>query len=107
MRMLLLRKFFNFSNKQFQGNSVLTRQMLLQHESVFQQPISKIYYCYTNFQDSFKEIQNKLGNKVVFVQGFSGQSFFTEQGISNRSEESKAIIIVLDDCMSWKPFSEL
>ena len=78
---------------------MLTRQILLQHERVFKQPISRIYYCYTNFQESFKEIKNRLGNKVVFVEGFSGQSFFSEQGISDRTEESKAIIIVLDDCM--------
>ena len=81
------------------GKSCLTRDILVRHCDVFVDKISKIYYCYSNYQRAFDELSNDLGSKIQFVQGFSGTSFFTEHGLNNRTEYSETILIALDDCL--------
>ena len=73
--------------------------MLLNHGEVFSNKISKIYYTYNDYQSSFSNLSNALGEKIVFVQGFSWKNFFEEQNLNNRTADSDPIIIVLDDTL--------
>lgn len=68
-------------------------------DDVFENKISKVFYCYAHWQNYFNELQQHLGTKIAFVEGFSGRSFFSEQELENRHERSDPILIILDDCI--------
>ena len=67
---------------------------------MFSNKISKIFYCYSDFQPSFLQLSKALGEKIKFVRGFSGFKFFEEQGLEKRTAESEGgVIICLDDVL--------
>ena len=72
--------------------------MLCALDLVFSNKISKIYFCFLHWQSHFNELQNILGEKIMFIKGFSGVAFFEDQGLEGRTEHSDPVLIVLDDC---------
>lgn len=69
----------------------------MNHEQVYANKISKIYYVYQDWQPGFAEMSKTLASKIKFVQGFRGTQFFEENSLNNRTAQSDGVLIVLDD----------
>ena len=61
--------------------------------------MSKVFYCYSDYQQSFEKMTSVFGDKIQFVKGFSGHAFFTENELEDRNEHSDPILLCLDDCI--------
>lgn len=71
----------------------------MNHENVYDNKISKIFYVYQDYQPDFDELSKILADKIVFVHGFRGMQFFEEQSLNDRTAQSEGVVIVLDDVL--------
>jgi hypothetical protein len=72
------------------GKTYLTLKMLKANQIIFNKPPTKIVYCYTRFQDKYKELDDVLP-KIEFVQGLPEMEIF----VPNENN-----LVILDDLMS-------
>jgi len=75
------------------GKTELTKQLLKHADDMFKVPPSKIYFCYSMWQNIYSEMQNEVNN-IQFYQGFPSMDDLNDWG----TEEGHKIL-VLDDLM--------
>ncbi len=77
---------------------MLIKKMLLENRHIFTQPLHKIYYVYSFWQNSYKELQIALGNSIIFVEGFR-KTLFEDLHLLGRNEQSPSAAVVFDDIL--------
>jgi len=75
------------------GKTELTRQILKHADGMFKTPPSKIYFCYSMWQNVYDEMQNGIKN-IQFYQGLPSMEELNDWGVEEGHK-----ILVLDDLM--------
>ena len=75
------------------GKTFLTQQILKHADGMFKVPPSKIYFCYTMWQNIYTEMQNEIKN-IEFYQGLPSMEELNDWGVEDGHK-----ILVLDDLM--------
>lgn len=91
-----LPKSFMFVGGSQSGKTYLTKEMLLQMDSVFDPKPEEIIFCYTAWQPCYDELQLVLKDTIKFRQDIPSKEEL--QGIYNKNPAHR--ILVLDDKMS-------
>jgi len=75
------------------GKTQLTKQLLVHADGMFKVPPSKIYFCYSVWQDIYSEMQSEIQN-MQFYQGLPSMEDLSDWGVEDGHK-----ILILDDLM--------
>lgn len=75
------------------GKSVLTQQLLKHADGMFKVPPSKIYFCYSMWQNTYNQIQNENTN-IQFYHGLPSLEELNDWGATEGHK-----LLILDDLM--------
>lgn len=81
------------------GKTKLLTRMLLNQQKYFDKPFHKIYFVYTQYQNLYDSLKNRLGDSIEFIHGWKTE-LIKDLGFSERRGENvDPICLVLDDVM--------